>query len=83
MTRIRVIAKRGDPLNLQDVNLVDILNFNTEFDIQIVKRLDNGPEELVQDMDFIPATEPTPPGPQPEPEPTNVLWDSNNGWQVE
>lgn len=71
MPRIRVIAKRGEPLNLGDLNLVDILDFTVPFDIQIVKKLDDGPEEQVADLDFAPTTEP------PLPPQIGVLWDSN------
>lgn len=72
MPRIRVIAKRDDPLNLGDLNLVDILDFNTEFDVQIVKRIDDGPEQLVSDLDFVPIEKPLPPITDGD-----VLYDSN------
>ena len=73
MARIRVIAKRDDPLNLGDLQLVDILNFTVPFDIQIVKQLDDGTPEQVADLEFLPSVGP----PVPPVVEGNVLWDSN------
>jgi hypothetical protein len=75
MARLRVKAERSH-LNLQDTNLIDITNFNTEFNIPIVKQIDEGPWETVETVIFTPEQTPGP-TPEPQPIPGNVIWDSN------
>ena len=75
MARLRVKAERSH-LNLNDANLIDITNFNTEFEIPIQRQIDNGPWETVQTLKFTPEQTPTPPTPEPEPPTGDVLYDS-------
>jgi hypothetical protein len=55
MARLRVRAGRSH-LNLNDLNLIDITNFNTKFNIPIQKQLDDGTWETVTTLDFNPPT---------------------------
>jgi hypothetical protein len=79
MVRLRARARRGH-INLSDINLIDITNFNTAFTIPIERKLDDGAWELFANVAFIPEQIPVPPGPGPEPpgpQPTGeVLYDS-------
>ena len=64
MTKIRVFAKRPTPLD--DLNLTTILDFNTEFNIDLYQQLDEQEPTLVHAETFIPSTGPgpvTPPTP--------------------
>jgi hypothetical protein len=77
MVRLRARAKRGH-LNLNDANLIDITNFNTEFEIPIEKQLDNNGWVNMTTLKFTPEQEQPEPQPEPEEPPTgNVLYDSN------
>jgi hypothetical protein len=79
MTKIRVFAKRPTPL--EDLNIVNILDFSVPFDVDVMQQLDEEEPTLVQKVTFDPEEpmpEPTPPEPEPEP-PTpdsEVLYDS-------
>jgi hypothetical protein len=76
-TPIRVWADRT-PLKLNDLNLVYIEDFNTQFEIPIWKKVGDNPPELLATHIFTPSQTPEPePGPEPGPEPTGeVLYDS-------
>jgi hypothetical protein len=80
MTRLRVKAERSH-LNLSDVPLIDITNFNTEFTIPIQSQKDEGPWEDFQTLTFKPEEVQPPEPPTPPPE-ENLLYDSNRdgGW---
>ena len=74
MVKLTVKAKRDHftpPLN--DLNLIVLDNFNTEFEIPVVTIKDDGAEEVFQTLTFTPEAV-TPPEPPVE---GNVLLDSN------
>jgi hypothetical protein len=54
MTKIRVFAKRPTPLD--DLNIVTINDFNTEFTVDLGQQLDDKPEEIVHTQTFTPET---------------------------
>jgi hypothetical protein len=75
MARLRLRAERTG-LKLKNVNLIDISKFNTEFEIPIQKKIDNGAWETIDILKLTPDQTPGP-GPEPQPEPTgDVLYDS-------
>jgi hypothetical protein len=59
MTKIRVFAKRPTPL--EDLNIVTINDFNTEFTVDLGQQLDDKPEEIVHTQTFTPSTGPITP----------------------
>jgi len=73
-TRIRVSAKRPSPLT--DLGIVDILDFNTEFDIDIMQQFDDGTPELKHKVVFTPDAI-NPPIPPEPPVDENLIYDSN------
>lgn len=62
MTKIRVFARRPTPLN--DLPIVTIEDFNTEFTVELRQQLDNNEPTSVHTQTFTPSTGPvTPPTP--------------------
>jgi len=73
MARLRVTAKRPPPL--EDLSIIEILDYNTAFPIDIMQQLDDGEVTLKERVDFIPeSVTPVPPLP---PVVEGILWDSN------
>lgn len=77
MTKLRVFAKRPTPL--EDLNIVTINDFNTEFTVDLGQQLDDNEPTLVHSETFTPSTGPVTP-PTPEPGEGKILWQSKGIW---
>jgi len=76
MVRLRVKADRTH-LNLPDLNLIEITDFNTEFTIPIQTQKDDGDWETFEELTF------TPEGTGPEPEPPKPICGPHSSWDGE
>lgn len=72
MTKIRVFARRPTPLN--DLPIVTIEDFNTEFTVELRQQLDNNEPTSVHTETFTPDTGPISP-PTPRCEGAHSSWD--------
>ena len=72
MTKLRVFARRPTPLN--DLPIVTIEDFNTEFTVELRQQLDNNEPTSVHTQTFTPSTGPVTP-PTPVCEGAHSSWD--------